>query len=281
MKLKQDKQLILWYCLRSIDAGTGRGVLLLDDAIEVLEKHYGYKRRTTYKHLRAGIGAYWKIHHSTRNGQTYIIISSLYKVASYLDAGLTKGAHFVEIRIADLPPSSHTQARRAILYNIGIGPTFNRERNDPISRQSLEEKTGVQERQQRRYDALQEQRQGFPVREATKSYYREPETFKLRTYKRIVDKGLTSVETIQLPNRYRTWYTGSSRGMLRRVSSMLNGRDKSLKSGEANAPEGQQRRYYSGFKAYYNAHMRGQNTERECFYPCQGNSNKYVVGSVW
>ena len=71
-----------------------------------------------YKHLRAGNGAYWNIHHSTRNGQTYIIISSLYKVASYLDAGLTKGAHFVEIKIADLPPSSRTQARRAILYNL-------------------------------------------------------------------------------------------------------------------------------------------------------------------
>ena len=198
-----------------------------------------------------------------------------------LDARLTRGARFIDIKITDLPPSSHALARRAILYNTGTGRTFNAIRNDPISRRSLEEKTGVQERQQRRYDALQEQRQGFPVREATKSYYREPGTFKLRTYKRIVDKGLTSVETVQLPNRYRTWYTGSSRGMLRRVSSQLNGRDKSLISGEANAPEGQQRRYYSGFKAYYNAHMRGQNTDRECFYPCQSNITKYVVGSVW
>lgn len=278
---KQDKQLILWYCLRSIDSDTGRGVLLQDDAIEVLEKHYGYKRQTAYKHLRAGDGAYWKIYHSTRNGQTYIIIGSLYKVATYLDAGLTKGARFVEMKVEGLPPSSHTQARRAILYNIGVGRAFNRERNDPISRQSLKEKTGVQERQQRRYDALQEQRQGHSVRTETKAYYREPETFKLRIYKRIVDKGLISVLTIQLPNRYRTWYTGSSRGMLCRVSSMLNGRDKSLISGEANAPEGRQRRYYSGFKAYYNAHIKGQNVDRECFYPCQSSSIKYVVGSVW
>jgi hypothetical protein len=34
---RQDKQLMLWYCLRSIDATTGRGVLLQDAAIELLK----------------------------------------------------------------------------------------------------------------------------------------------------------------------------------------------------------------------------------------------------
>lgn len=282
-KPKQDKQLILWYCLRSIDSGTGRGVLLQDEALEILNKHYGYQRQTAYKHLLAGAGTYWKIHHSTRNGQTYIIISGIYKVAEHLDAQLTKGSRFVEMNVEALPPSSHTQARRAILYNIGIGRTFNRERCDPISRQSLSEKTGVEERQQRRYDALQEKRTGHSVRMETKAYYREQESYKLRAYWRLVMKGpFESVETMQLPNRYRTWYSGSSRGMLPKVSSMLNGRDKkSLISGEANAPEGRQRRYYSSFKRYYNAHTKGQNIDRECFYPCQSNRFKFVVGSIW
>lgn len=279
---KQDKSLILWYCLRSMDSGTGRGVLLQDDAIEILKEHYGYQRQTAFKHLVAGNGAYWRIHHSNRNGQTYIILFSLLKVAEYLDAGITKGAHFVDMPVAELPDSSHTQARRAILYNTGTARTFNRERNDPISRQSLAEKSGVQDRQQRRYDALHEQRTGHPIRQPTKAYYREPGTYKLRIYERFVMKGpFESILTVQLPNRYRTWYPGSSRGMLRRVSSMLNGRDKFLISGEATRPEGQQRRYYSSFKAYCNAHTRGQNVDRECFFPCQSNSVKYIVGSIW
>ncbi len=271
---------MLWYCLRSIDASTGHGVLLQDATIEILKKHYGYKRMTAYHHLAAGDGVYWRVHHSTRNGQTYIILNSLFKVAAHLGANMTKGAHFVEVKVSELPPSSRVQARRSLLYNAGAYRPFAIQRNDPISRKSLEEKTGVQERQQRRYDSLQE-RQGFPIRQTTKAFYRDPGTYKLRKHIRIVDKGFREIETHQLPNRYRTWHTGSSRGMLRKIPSLLNRGDKSLISGEATSSEGRQRRYYSSFKTFCGAHLKGQNTDRECFYPCRSNEDKYVLGAIW
>ena len=279
-KPKQDKQLLLWYCLRSIDSSTGRGVLEQDTTIEILKQHYSYRRQTVYKHLAAGEGAYWHRHHSTRNGQTYIILHSIFKVAAHLRPELTKGARFIEAPVSELPPSSHTLARRSLLYNPSEGRPFAIQRNDPISRKSLEKKTGVQERQQRRYDAYQE-RQGFPIRQKTMAYYRDPDTYKLRKHIRIIEKGFREVETHQLPNRYRTWYTGSSRGMLRKVASMLNGGDKSSISGEATSSEGRQRRYYSSFKAFCGAHLRGQNTDRVCFYPCRSNEDKYVLGEIW
>jgi len=277
---KQDKPLFLWYCLRSIDSSKGRGVLLQDATIKTLLKHYGYRRQTVYKHLAAGDGIYWHVHHSTRNGKTYIILHSIFKVAAHLKPELTKGARFSEAPVSALPPSSHTLARRSILYNSAEGRPFAIQRNDPISRKSLERKTGVPERQQRRYDAYQE-RQGFPVRQKTMAYYREYGTYKLRKLTRIVAKGFTEVETHQLPNRYRTWYTGSSRGMLSKVASMLNGGDQSSISGEATSSEGRQRRYYSSFKAFSGARLRGQNTDRECFYPCRSNEDKYVLGTIW
>jgi hypothetical protein len=153
---------MLWYCLRSIDIN-GRGELLPDDALEVLQRHYGYRRQTAYKHLEAGDGVYWRIHHSTQTGKTYIILNSLFKVAAHLGVRLAEGAHFIEVEASGLPPSRQVQGRRALLYNTGAYRPFAIQRNDPISRRSLEDKTGVQERQQRRYDSKQEAR-GFPIR---------------------------------------------------------------------------------------------------------------------
>jgi hypothetical protein len=57
---RQDKQLLLWYCLRAIDA-TGRGVLGQEEAINILRASFGYQRQTCYKHLQARDGIYW--HH--------------------------------------------------------------------------------------------------------------------------------------------------------------------------------------------------------------------------
>jgi len=277
---RQDKQLMLWYILRSIDSDTGRGVLKIDMAIEILMDQYGYQRQTARKHLAAGDGVYWHIHHSTRNGQTYIIINSLLKVAVHLGADITRKTHFIEVEVSELPDSSHTQERRAILYNTGAYRPFEVRRNDPISRQSLERKTGVNTRTQQRYDAAQDVK-GNLIKQETKAYIRDQADYKLRKHIRIIDKGHYMVETVTLPNRYRTPYPSSSRGILRNVSSMLNRGDKSLLCGEANAAEGRQRLYYSGWKAFLHAHQRGQTGERVCYYPCKSNDSKYVLGGIW
>jgi len=52
--LREDKQLLFWYCLRAIDT-TGRGVLGQEQAIHILKAFFGYQQRTCYKHLQSRI----------------------------------------------------------------------------------------------------------------------------------------------------------------------------------------------------------------------------------
>ena len=69
---REDKQLLLWYCLRSIDT-TGGGVLDQGLAIHILKTAFGYHRQTVYKHLDKGDGVYWH-KHTTRKGRAIIIL---------------------------------------------------------------------------------------------------------------------------------------------------------------------------------------------------------------
>lgn len=287
LKAKQPQYLFLWYCLRSANTA-GAGVLDMESAIDMLESDYGYLRKTAYKHITGGQGVFWRIHHSTRQERSFIILASLAKVAAHFKANISKREHFILVPLSELPPSGKVQARRAMLYNTAAYRPFLQHRNDPISRKSLEEKTGVQARTQRRYDALQEA-QGHAVRQRTKQYYRDPETHKLRSFVRVVEKGKSEIETWQLPNRYRTWYFAGSRGMLGKIAAMLNGGDQSSIMGEEISTKGeavittkeqQPRRYYSSSQKLHNAVLKGNNTDGVGFYPCRSNPNNYIMEVV-
>lgn len=80
---REDKQLLLWYCLRSINV-SGRGVLDQKQAINILKASFGYQRQTAYKHLDKGDGVYWR-KHTTRKGKAIIILHSLLRVAQQLN----------------------------------------------------------------------------------------------------------------------------------------------------------------------------------------------------
>ena len=58
---REDKSLLLWYCLRAIDVN-GRGVLDQGQMIYILNAFFGYRRQTCYKHLKAGDGVYKNSH---------------------------------------------------------------------------------------------------------------------------------------------------------------------------------------------------------------------------
>ncbi len=53
---REDKHLLLWYCLRAIDTN-GRGFLDQGLAIHILSTAFSYQRQTVYKHLDKGAGA--------------------------------------------------------------------------------------------------------------------------------------------------------------------------------------------------------------------------------
>jgi hypothetical protein len=83
---REDKQLLLWYCLGSIDV-TGRGVLDQKQAINILKASFGYQRQTAYKHLQAGDGIYWR-RHTIRKSRAIIVLYSLIRVAQHLEADI-------------------------------------------------------------------------------------------------------------------------------------------------------------------------------------------------
>jgi hypothetical protein len=272
---REDKQLLLWYCLRAIDT-TGRGVLDHGLAIHILKTAFGYQRQTLYKHLDKGDGVYWR-KHTTRKGRAIIILQGLLRVARHLEVHIRGRERFLELPASGLPPSGQMQARRALLYNTGAYKPLSADVNHPVSRKSLEEKTGIQARQQRRYDQVMDA-QG-PVREPTFAYYRDEGTFTLKSLVRLVETERGVVLTRQLPNCYGTWYPGSSRGMLPKVARMLGVGDQSFIRGEATFTTNRDRRYYRGFKFFLRAALRGKATEG--FYPSRANSRKYVLGAIW
>lgn len=271
---REDKQLLLWYCLRSIDL-TGRGVLDQGQTVHILMT-FGYERKTLYKHLDKGDGVYWH-KHTTRKGRAIIILHSLLRVAQHLQADIRGRERLLELPTTGLPPSGQVQARRALLYNTGAYKPFLSHCNHPISRKSLEEKTGIKARQQRRYDHVLDT-QG-PVRQPTFAYYRDQDTSKLKSLERLVETDRGMVPTHQLPNRYWTWCPGSSRGMLPKVARMLDVRNQSLIRGEATFTTDRHRRYYRSFEFFLRAFQRGQVTEG--YYPSLTSDRKYILGAIW
>lgn len=272
---RQDKQVVLWYCLRAMDT-TGRGVLGQKQAIHMLKAFFGYQRQTAYKHLQAGDGIYW-CRHTTRKGRAIIILHSLLRVAQHLEADIRGRERFIELPASGLPPSSQMQARRALLYNTGAYKPFPMHRNYPISRKSLEEKTGIETRQQRRYDEVMDTQ--APVRQATFAYYRDQGTFKLKSLVRLAETERGLVLTRQLPNRYRALCPGGSRGLLPKVARMLRVADESSIRGEATSTMERHRRYYRGFQPFLRAALRGKPTEG--YYPSRASDRKYILGAIW
>ncbi len=272
---REDKQLLLWYCLRAIDTN-GRGVLDQRLAIHIVKTAFGYQRQTVYKHLDKGNGGYWR-KHTTRKGKVIIIVHSLLRVAQHLQADIRGRERFIELPASILPPSSQVQARRALLYNTGAYKPCPAHRNHPISRKSLEEKTGIQSRQQRRYDHVMDTH-GRPVRQSTFAYYRDWDTFKLKSLERLVETDRGLVPTRQLPNRYRTLCSGGSRGLLPKVARILTVEDQSFNRGEATSTTDRFRRYYRGFQSFLRAALRGKATEG--YYPSRTSDRKYILGVI-
>lgn len=271
---RHDKQLLLWYCLRAIDT-TGRGVLEQRHVVSMLCVYFGYKRPTVYKHLKTGNTVYWRLHR-TRKGKAIIILHGLLYVARCLGADIGKRECFVEMLASDLPHSSQSQARRAVVYNTGAYQPTSARRNHPISRTSLQEKTGIGPRQQRRYDQVNESH--GVVREATFGSYRDPKTLRLKNLVRVVQTDRGRFRTTQLPNRYRTWCLRGRRGMLRRIARKLNPSNQSSSRGEATFGRNQ-RRYYRNFQAFFRAASRGEAIQG--YYPSRCDDRKYISGIIF
>ncbi|MBI2847982.1 MAG: hypothetical protein HYX83_02290 [Chloroflexi bacterium] len=140
LRIKQSKQLALWYALRAINV-TGSGIVDKDIALTVLRDTYHYSTASLYDCLRKGEGIYWKVLCDR------ISIRGLRDVAAALDIGRINDRHFREITPGQFNTSLARKAQvyASIHHPAGI-------HGNPISRQTITTITGLSKSAQRRLE---------------------------------------------------------------------------------------------------------------------------------
>ncbi len=146
LKAKLTKELAMWHCLRALNH-TGSGSINYDRAIDQLQTTFGYSRRTAFRHLNMGEGLFWQ-RIVQKRGST-IKIYGLEAVCLYLDTTLKHSKRFYEVpadRFMD-PKARKCRLWESVHLHKPKGVKAN-----PVSRAVIANITGVNGRQQRRYD---------------------------------------------------------------------------------------------------------------------------------
>lgn len=144
LKVKLDKELAVWYELRALNSW-GSGRLALSDAVAALVSCFGYSRSTCYRILGSGDGKLWQIDDFLC--RPVIKIHGLCRVAEYFN--IYHLSRPVEVRAQDF---KGRRGKRSWLFASFFRAEGSRAR--PISRDSINDATGVQRRQQQRYDKV-------------------------------------------------------------------------------------------------------------------------------
>lgn len=222
LKAKVDKELALWFELRSINSW-GSGNLDLKDAIVALTFSFNYSKRTVYRILKAGKGKFWDIYQSPRlEGRSVIKMYGVFRVAQHL-----KSYHLG--RPVEIPTTQFKglQNRRACLYASFFKPQGCRAK--PISRDSIHVATGVKRKQQRRYEQVARIRRvaNFALQEI------EGQLYPMYTF--VEGKAKQWKVLRRLGNMYHSQAFRARRGMIKKVNALL--RQRSFCSDEARLPK--------------------------------------------
>lgn len=195
-RTKRDKELALWHALRALNT-SGSGYIYLDEALEGLTGVFGYGIRTVFRILARGESQFWQ--RIDRKRGTVIQIYGLRIICLMFGTSLFNITRFHEVPAERFNTMRY---RRLALWQSIHKPKGIKA--NPISRQSIEEYTGIQKRQQIRYDQDSEVRR-------TPCYRPEHPDQK------------------RLPNIYHNHHEPGHKGMLPKVRRFL----KSFKTGEA------------------------------------------------
>jgi hypothetical protein len=220
LKFNLDKELALWYELRAINI-TGCGRLVLNDALASLVRHFSYSQATAYRLLKAGDGKLWDIYQSPRlPGLSQIKIYGLYRVAAGFDTSVFRLGRPVEIKAGDFKGRG---TKTAWLYASFFKPDGSRAK--PISRDSIEAATGVQRRQQKRYD------KAAGIKRVANFAFQQDGQGKLTPIRHLVDgKSQQWLKDRRLGNTYHSRALKAHKGMTKKVNAELQ---RSLQKGEA------------------------------------------------
>lgn len=250
-KKKAVDLLALWHCLRAINT-TGCGHLLVTDAIEGLTSSFGYSRKQISRTFADGEGKFWLREYSPRRKRYQARIYSLEKVCQYLDTYLHYDCRMREVNASEF---NTTLMRRAQIYTSIHKPESMRAK--PLSRECIEEMTGLAKMQQWRYEKIAKVKHvaQFPMHNIDG---------KIQHIKRVITTKAKGTRTIndRLPNVYHTKQQSSSVGMLLKVKRQLKA-SKSLMTDEATLAQ-TTKRYYKGISAMLKGLRKA--TDREAYY---------------
>ncbi len=207
LRAKRHKEIALWYQLRAL---TTSDRIPVDSAIRCLVPHC-YSQATFYRILGLGNGLFWDHHSYTwKHPKGVIIFHGKLKVAKSLEV-----THISAPR--EIPASSFVTrgSLNALLYTSIHHPWGSKPR-PPISRQTLEEITGVNRRTQRRYDkkAHTTRVPNYVVDQCANGKLRP----RLALF---IGKTRLYIKHRRLGNTYYAKATQASKGMLRRVNRLL------------------------------------------------------------
>lgn len=253
LKAKWHKEIALWYQLRAL---TGSGGIPLERALSCLVPSC-YTQATFYRTLTSGKGLFWDHHPPTdKHAQGVIRFHGILKVAELL--GVTHISGPREIPASSLLPGGNLKAQ---LY-ASFHHTLDSKPRPPISRQTLEEITGVNRRTQLRYDKA--------TRTRRVPNYADQENPKGELYPQMAyyqGKRKIYPKHRRLGNSYYARAHTAARGILRRVNRLL-AKD-SLPGDEGSFA----RRFFTSPKSF----IKQQNRHAEPFLLCPA-TRRYITG---
>lgn len=238
-KFKLTKELAMWHCLRSLNL-TGSGYLFLDEALAGLQDNFNYSSRTMARVLSLGEGVFWA-RVQTKAGRR-IEIKGLKAVCERFKTLLPSLTRFYDVPAQQFRGLRQQRLRMWESLHKPEGMPAH-----PISRDTLEDYTGVQRRQQKRYD-------------------RDSELKRIANFR-------PGCEQPRLPNSYRHKQFPGHRGMLARVRRELRSSADGGKQllAEAFNP----RRYFDSIRAL----MRNRN-RADFSYVLIGSGRRQIKGRL-
>ncbi|MBA7629948.1 hypothetical protein ES703_37455 [subsurface metagenome] len=264
LKAHLDKELALWYELRAINV-TGSGRLVLNDALATLVSSFGYSRSTAYRLLRAGDGRFWELgtSYSFRPGtgpgwHSVIEIYALSRVAERFSTYVHRLSQPVQVPVREF---RGRKAKRAWLYSSFFKPAGTKAK--PIARDSIMDATGVERRQQQRYDKV------AGIKRVANFACRQDAQGNLVPIRHLVaGKSRVWEKDRRLGNTYHSAALTTHRGMTKRVNARLR---RSLLKGEARL----QKRFFLSAKSL----VRSAHRAEESFLRVKAR-DRVIVGRV-
>ncbi|MBA7702274.1 hypothetical protein ES703_111034 [subsurface metagenome] len=208
LNAKKDKELCLWYELRSLNS-SGSGRLDLDDVFDALVPAF-YSKSTLIRILEAGDKVFWDL---PKYGRSYLMLRGLESVSRYLDT--TQISRPVIVPDGKWPRSR--KGKRAWLYASFHGSN-GKANPKPISRQSIQEATSISRRQQIRYEKV------VKVRRTPNFVVRQVGDRLLPVKHEVYGKNRSYWKHRRLGNSYKTPAMAAHWGMVKKVNRALMAR---------------------------------------------------------